>query len=403
MELTERFMNYVKIETTSDPNTHVTPSTKGQFDLAELLVKELKELGVEDAYVSKTCTVYGHIKANCDSDLKLGLIAHMDTSDQMSGKDCKPRMIHDYDGKDIVLNKALNIVMSTEQFPNLLSNKGKTLLVTDGTTLLGGDDKAGVAEIMTLVEYIHEHPDFRHCHISIAFTPDEEIGEGTDHFDIEEFDADYAYTVDGEDASDVEYENFNAASAVVKINGLSIHPGSAKDKMINASLVAMEFNALLPEKERPECTEAYEGFNHLTGMQGEVEKAALYYIIRNHDKVILERQKEDFRKAMDAINEKYGPDTIELKIEDTYANMRELIEPHIEIVDKAKAIINSLGYEAKSTAIRGGTDGAMLTYKGLLCPNLGTGSRHCHGKFEYVVVDEMKMVVELLKKLVAID
>ena len=281
------------------------------------------------------------------------------------------------------------------------NDKGKTLIVTDGTTLLGGDDKAGIAAIMDLVQYIHEHPEFLHCSISIAFTPDEEIGEGADHFDLKEFDADYAYTVDGEDACDIEYENFNAAAARVHIKGLSIHPGSAKGKMVNASLVAMEFNALLPERERPEYTEGYEGFNHLTGISGEVDHCLLEYIIRNHDPKILERQKEDFRRAQEAINKKYGPDTVVLEISDSYRNMRELIEPHIEIVNEAKRIIGELGLRATSTAIRGGTDGAMLTYKGLPCPNLGTGTRNCHGRYEYVVVEEMKLVAELLKRLVA--
>lgn len=321
----------------------------------------------------------------------------------MSGKDCKPRIIKEYDGKDIVLNEEQGIVLSPKQFPNLLDNTGKDLIVTDGTTLLGGDDKAGIAEIMDMLQYLHEHPEYKHCSISIAFTPDEEIGEGADNFDLKEFNADYAYTVDGEEAADVEYENFNAAGARVRVNGLSIHPGSAKDKMINASLVAMEFNALLPEKERPEHTEGYEGFNHLIGINGEVDSCLMEYIIRNHDRKILERQKEDFRKAAAVINEKYGLKTVELEIEDSYSNMRELIEPHIEIVNDAKAIIDSLGLEAKSTAIRGGTDGAVITYKGLPCPNLGTGTRNCHGRYEYVVIDEMKIIVELLKRLVAAD
>lgn len=403
MELTERFMNYCRIDTESDPNTHVTPSTAKQYDLAKLLVKELKELGVDDAYVNDKCVVYGHLESNCGSPKRIGFVSHMDTSDQMSGKDCKPRIIKEYDGKDIVLNEEQGIVLSPKQFPNLLDNTGKDLIVTDGTTLLGGDDKAGIAEIMDMLQYLHEHPEYKHCSISIAFTPDEEIGEGADNFDLKEFNADYAYTVDGEEAADVEYENFNAAGARVRVNGLSIHPGSAKDKMINASLVAMEFNALLPEKERPEHTEGYEGFNHLIGINGEVDSCLMEYIIRNHDRKILERQKEDFRKAAAVINEKYGLKTVELEIEDSYSNMRELIEPHIEIVNDAKAIIDSLGLKAKSTAIRGGTDGAVITYKGLPCPNLGTGTRNCHGRYEYVVIDEMKIIVELLKRLVAAD
>lgn len=401
MELSERFISYCKIDTQSDPNSHVTPSTSKQYDLANLLVKELKDLGVNDAHVDEFCVVYGHIKANHDTNKKIGFVSHMDTSDQMSDTNCKPRIVENYDGNNIVLNSDLNLLLSPEMFPDLLNHKGQTLIVTDGTTLLGGDDKAGIAEIMTMVKYIHEHPEFKHCNISIAFTPDEEIGEGAEHFNIEKFDADYAYTVDGEEAANVEYENFNAASAYVTVNGLSIHPGNAKDKMINASLVAMEFNALLPEKDRPEHTEGYEGFNHLTNIEGEVEKCKLEYIIRNHDKTLLEKQKDDFRTAAKVLNDKYGNNTIELEIKDTYKNMKEYIETHIEIVENVRKILEDLGLNPSSNPIRGGTDGAVLTYKGLPCPNIGTGTRNCHGKYEYVVLDEMEIIVELLKRLVA--
>ncbi len=403
MELAERFMNYCRIDTQSDPNSGTTPSSDKQFNLANLLVRELKQLGVSDAKVNEYCVVYGHIKANYETDKKIGFIAHMDTSDQMSGENCKPRVLENFSGNAANLNKDLNIILNVEVFPDLAKTKGKTIIVTDGTTLLGGDDKAGIAEIMDLVQYIHEHPEFKHCGISVAFTPDEEIGEGAKYFDIEEFDADYAYTIDGEEANNVEYENFNAASAIVKIKGLSIHPGSAKDKMINASLVAIEFNSLLPEKDRPENTEGYEGFNHLTDIEGEVENCKLEYIIRNHDRELLDKQKEDFYKAEKIINKKYGTGTCAVEIFDTYKNMRELIEPHIEIVENVKKIINDLGLEAASKPIRGGTDGAILTYKGLLCPNIGTGTRNCHGKYEYVIVEEMKIIVEVLKRLVAVN
>ena len=401
MELSERFINYCKVATMSDPNTHVTPSTSKQYDLANMLVKELKVLGVDDAFVDSNCVVYGHIKGNDSvNKTKLGFIAHMDTSPDMNDVGCNPRIIKNYDGEDIVLNKELNIIMSKQQFPELINDKGADLIVTDGTTLLGSDDKAGIAEIMQLVEYIHDNPDFKHCDISIAFTPDEEIGEGADHFDIKLFGADYAYTVDGGYISDVDYENFNAATAKVKVNGLSIHPGEAKDKMINALLVAMEFNALLPEKDRPVNTEGYEGFNHLVGMDGEVEAANMEYIIRNHDRTKLEKQKNDFAKAKAIIDEKYGENTIELDIFDTYSNMREIIEKHIEIVDKAKDALRKFGIDAKSSAIRGGTDGARLTYDGLPCPNLGTGGRNCHGKFEYANINEMETMVKVLIELV---
>ena len=400
MELSQRFINYCKIATMSDPESHVTPSSKKQYDLAKLLLDELKEYGVDDAFIDDNCIVYGHIKANNDSLTKIGLIAHMDTSPDMNDIGCNPRIIKNYDGKDIVLNKELNIVMTVDQFPNLLNEKGKDLIVTDGTTLLGGDDKAGIALIMDLVEYCHKHPEFKHCGISIAFTPDEEIGEGADHFDLKVFDADCAYTFDGGDIACVDFENFNAATAKIKINGLSIHPGDAKDKMINALLVAMEFNALLPEKDRPVYTEGYEGFNHLTDMNGEVETAYMQYIIRNHDRSKLEKQKDDFRKAKEIIDNKYGPDTVELDIFDTYSNMREIIEQHMEIVDRAKDILRSLGVEAKSSAIRGGTDGASITYMGLPCPNLGNGDRNCHGKFEYCIIQEMETMSQFLIKLV---
>lgn len=401
MELIERFINYCKIDTESDSNTHTTPSTMKQYDLANLLVKELKEIGVEDAYVNDKCIVYGHLKANTDTNKKIGFISHMDTSEQMSGKNCNPQIIENYDGKDIILNKEKNIILSPEHFSNLKLVVGKTLIVTDGNSLLGADDKAGIAEIMDMLQYLHEHPEYKHCGISVAFTPDEEIGEGAMNFDIKEFDADYAYTVDGGAVNDVEYENFNAASAVVEIHGLSVHPGSAKDRMINASIVAMEFNTRLPKKERPEYTKDYEGFNHLTNINGDVENCKMEYILRNHDKDILNRQKEDFYEASRILNEKYGPNTVEVTIKDSYSNMKELILPHMEIIDDVKKIISELGLEPTSSPIRGGTDGATITYMGLPCPNLGTGGRNYHGRYEFAVIEEMKIMSEILKRLVA--
>lgn len=404
MNIVERFINYCKIPTMSDPNSGLTPSSKKQHVLADLLVQEMKDLGVSDAYKDDNCIVYGHILSNVPNcEKKMGFIAHMDTSFDMNDEGCNPKIIANYGGEDIVLNDSLNIVLSPKQFPCLLEDKGADLIVTDGTTLLGGDDKAGIAEIMDMIEYLHTHPEYKHCNISIAFTPDEEIGEGADHFDLQKFNANYAYTVDGGDVSAVDFENFNAASAKVKINGLSIHPGEAKDKMINALLVAMEFNALLPEKDRPVNSQGYEGFNHLTDMKGDVETAYMEYIIRNHNKTKLEKQKDDFRKAKEAIDEKYGENTIELNIFDTYANMREIIEKHMEIVEQAKGVLKSLGVNPKSCAIRGGTDGASLTYKGLPCPNLGTGSRNCHGKFEYVNIKEMKIMARAITKLVEVN
>lgn len=403
MNLIDRFITYVKIPTMSDPNSHVTPSSSKQLVLANKLKEDLIAIGVTDAIVDEYGVVYGHIKANNGSNKKIGFIAHMDTSPNMNDEGVNPRIIKNYDGKTIVLNEELNITMDPSQFPILLKDVGDDLIVTDGTTLLGADDKAGVAEIMSMLDYIYEHPEFKHCNISVAFTPDEEIGEGADHFNIEYFDADYAYTIDGGEISDVDFENFNAATAKVKVNGLSIHPGEAKDKMINSMLVAMEFNSLLPEKDRPVNTEGYEGFNHIVGIKGDVETTYIEYIIRNHDSDKLEKQKNDFIKAKEIINEKYGNNTIELEIFNTYRNMREIIEEHMEIVDKAKEVLRSFHVEAKSSAIRGGTDGASLTYKGLPCPNLGTGGRNFHGKYEYANINEMETMVKVITKLVSTD
>ena len=400
MKLTERFINYCKIPTNSNPNSHTTPSSDKQFVLANLLLKELHELGVNDAFIDENAIVYGHIPSNSNNKMKIGFIAHMDTSPDMNDEGCKPAIIKNYDGKDIILNKELNIVLSPKQFPCLTKDIGSDLIVTDGTTLLGCDDKGGIAEIMTMVEYLYTHPEYKHCNISIAFTPDEEIGEGADHFDTKIFDADIAYTVDGGEISDVDFENFNAASAKVKVNGLSIHPGEAKNKMINALLVAMEFNALLPEKDRPVNTDGYEGFNHITDMNGEVETAYINYIIRNHDRAKLEKQKNDFRKAAQIINEKYGENTIELEIIDSYRNMREIIEQRMEVVEKAKEALKGLGVNVKSSPIRGGTDGASITYMGLPCPNLGTGGRNFHGKYEYANIQEMETMVKAIIKIV---
>ena len=402
MDIVNRFIKYVMIETTSDRNSTTVPSSDGQLILANLLKDELLALGVEDAYVSEYGVVYGHLKANIENAPKIGLIAHMDTSEDMSGKNIHPGLVKNYHGGIITLNKELNIKLDPKEFPCLLKDIGSDLIVTDGTTLLGGDDKAGIACIMDMLQTLHQNKDIKHGQISIAFTPDEEIGKGTDHFDIEAFDADYAYTVDGGDANEIEYENFNAASATVKIKGLSIHPGSAKNKMINSLLIGMEFNSLLREEAKPAYTEKYEGFNHLLDMSGDCENTLMHYIIRNHDKELFEKQKEDFYNAQDFINKKYS-DILKVEIKDEYANMKELIEPKIEIVERVKEKMVKVGLDPISNPIRGGTDGAMLTYKGLLCPNLGTGGRNCHGKYEYVSVNEMKKVSELLLEIVKKD
>lgn len=397
MDLIERFLKYVKIDTQSQPESSLTPSTLKQLNLGKILVEELHALGLEDAYLSQEGIVYAWLKSNTDKPCaKIGFVAHMDTSPDLTGKDVCPRIIYQYDGSEIVLNEALNIKMSPEDFPSLKQDIGSDLIVTDGTTLLGADDKAGVAEIMNMVEYFVNHPEVEHGAISIAFTPDEEVGRGTENFDIAVFDADYAYTVDGGNANEIDYENFNAASAKVIVNGLSIHPGGAKNKMKNSLLMAMEFQSLLPTFDNPAYTEGYEGFNHLTAMSGDCEKTVMNYIIRNHDRELLEKQKRDFENARDFMNRKYGEGSIDLLIQDTYANMRSYIEKDMNIVYRVYEQIEAMKMTPKSSAIRGGTDGGSLTYMGLPCPNLGTGGRQCHGKYEYASINEMRKVAELL-------
>ena len=394
-------LKYVQIDTESMPESTLTPSTLKQKDLGRILVEELHELGLNNAMMSEEGIVYAWLKSNLDRPCdKVGFVAHMDTSPDMSGKNVNPRLIKNYDGKDIVLNEALNIKMSPKDFPSLKEDIGSDLIVTDGTTLLGADDKAGVAEIMDMIAYFVAHPEQKHGDIAIAFTPDEEVGRGTENFDVKLFNADYAYTVDGGNVNEVDYENFNAASAKVIVNGLSIHPGGAKAKMKNSLLMAMEFQSLLPVFDNPAYTEGYEGFNHLTTMSGDCEKTVMNYIIRNHDKALLEKQKGDFENAALFMNRKYGDNSIELVIEDTYANMRSYIEKKMSMIEIVYEAIRDMGMTPVSHAIRGGTDGASLTYMGLPCPNLGTGGRQCHGKYEYASINEMKKASELLIRIV---
>lgn len=383
------------------PESTTTPSTLKQLDLGRILVEELHMLGLTDAKLTDEGIVYARLKSNIDrKTAKIGFVAHMDTSPDMPGKNVQPRIIQNYDGSEIILNEALNIRMSPKDFPCLQQDIGSDLIVTDGTTLLGADDKAGVAAIMDMLQYFQEHPQKEHGDIAVAFTPDEEVGRGTENFDVAFFDADYAYTVDGGYVNEVDYENFNAASAKVTVNGLSIHPGSAKNKMRNSLLLAMEFQSLLPVFDNPACTEGYEGFNHLTTMSGDCERTLMNYIIRNHDASLLAKQKRDFENAAAFMNQKYGHDTIVLQIEDTYANMRSYIEKNMAMIDSVYEAMEEMGLTPQSHAIRGGTDGASLTYMGLPCPNLGTGGRNCHGKYEYVSINEMKMVSELLVRIV---
>lgn len=401
MNVVDRFMKYVRFDTMSDPNSESVPSSAKQLVLAQALVEEMQEMGIEDAHVDEYGIVYGWIPSNTKKDVPaIGLIAHMDTSPDMSGENVKPRIIRQYNGGEIVLNEALHISMSPKEFESLNDHVGKDLIVSDGTTLLGADDKAGIAEILTFAEMLIQQQ-LEHGLICIAFTPDEEVGHGADHFDIKKFKADYAYTVDGGSVDCIDYENFNAASALVEIHGKSIHPGSAKNKMLNALQVGMEFDSLLPKFEDPACTEGYEGFHHLHDMAGACEYTRMEYIIRNHDEEIFARQKEDFLHAAAYLNQKYGEGTIVCTITDSYANMRQIIEQDLSIVETIKDCMRELGLEPKSEAIRGGTDGARLTYDGLPCPNLGTGGYNYHGKYEYACINEMEVSVALLLKLVA--
>ena len=399
--VTSRLLKYVKVNTISDPKSETLPSTQIQFDLAKILVEDLKEIGVKDASLDENCYVMGSIPGNAKNAPAIGLIAHMDTSPEFSGENVKPQIIEDYDGNDIVLNKDLNIVMKVSDFPYLADFKGHTLITTDGTTLLGADNKAGIAEIMEVAKYFIDNPDVKHGDIKICFTPDEEVGRGTEKFDLEKFGADFAYTLDGSFEGEIEYENFNAASAVVKIHGTNIHPGSAKHKMKNSLLIAMEFNALLPVFDVPQYTEGYEGFYHLDEAGGTVELTTLEYIIRDHDMEKFTERKEFMTKAAAFINEKYGEGTAEIEIKDSYFNMREHILPVMHIVDSAVAAMEKTGVKPIVKAIRGGTDGAALSYKGLPTPNIFTGGFNYHGRYEAVSVQSMNKaiatVIEILK------
>lgn len=401
MNLKDRFIRYVKIDTQSDANSLTSPSTMKQLDLSRLLLEELKTLGVKDVVLDKFGIVYAHIPANVPgSALTIGLVAHVDTASEMSGKNVKPRFIKDYQGEDIILNEEQNIVMKVDEFPHLKRVIGQDIIVTDGTTLLGADDKAGVAIIMEVVSYLKSHPEIPHGAIKIAFTPDEEIGRGVINFDVKQFNADFAYTLDGSDMHVINFENFNAASADILIKGSSIHPGDAKNKMVNATLVAMAFNALLPKEDVPHLTEGYEGFNHITHIEGEVEHAKMHYIIRNHDALKLEKQKQDFIKAAATLNEEYGAGTVTLTLKDSYQNMGPLLKANPEALNRVYDTYKRLGLEVTALPIRGGTDGAQLSYKGLLTPNLGTGGYNFHGKYEFVSVTQMNKMVEVVVSLV---
>ena len=391
--VTERFLHYVSFDTQSDENSTSCPTTEKQKLLAKVLVEEMKEMGISDARMTDSGYVYGTVPG--DPELPtIGLIAHMDTSPDASGANVKASIVS-YQGGDICLNPEKGIFLREKDYESLTRNRGKNLIVTDGTTLLGADDKAGVAEIMTATDTLLRQGG-RHATLKIGFTPDEEVGQGADGFDVPGFGADYAYTVDGGTLGEIEYENFNAADAKVVIHGLNIHPGSAKDKMVNSQLIAMEFAGLLPVQQRPEYTQGYEGFFHLTQMRGEVEESQLHYIIRDHDSENFARKKAVMTEAARFINEKYGAGTLELTIQDSYYNMKKCIEPHMYVVERAKAAMAAVGMEPREVPIRGGTDGARLSYEGLPCPNLCTGGENYHGRFEYIPVEDMEQCVQML-------
>ena len=391
--VTERFLKYVSFDTMSDSSSETCPSTAKQKRLGAYLVEEMKEMGISDAFMDEHGYVYGSVPG--DPGLPtIGLIAHMDTSPDASGADIKASIV-EYNGGDLCLNEEKGIFMHEKDYPSLTANRGKHLIVTDGTTLLGADDKAGIAEIMTAAEHLTEMGG-KHATLKIGFTPDEEIGRGADKFDVEGFGADYAYTADGGTIGEIEYENFNGAAARAVCHGLNIHPGSAKNKMVNSQYLAMEFQSLLPAAQKPEYTEGYEGFIHLIGMKGTVEQSELYYIIRDHDLEKFQEKKQVMQTAADFINAKYGTGTLELTITDSYFNMKKCIEPVMYVVDRAKAAMKKAGMDPREVPIRGGTDGASLSYKGLPCPNLCTGGENYHGRFEYIPVEDMEQCVKML-------
>ena len=400
MKAYERLLNYIQIDTPSDPESGKTPSTDCQFQLANKLVEELQALGVKNAEVDEKCYVYASVPATegYEGCKKLGFIAHMDTAPDFNGIGVKPQIISNYDGKDVALGES-GRVLRVKDFPELAHMKGRTLITTDGTSLLGSDDKSGIAEIMSLLEMILKE-NIPHGKICIGFTPDEEIGAGADHFDVEKFGADIAYTMDGGMEGEIEYENFNAAGAKVLFHGNNVHPGTAKDIMVNAQLLAMEFAGKLPADETPATTEGYEGFFHLTNMEGSVERAKLQYIIRDHSKEKFEQRKDFMLKLVDEMNEIYGANTVELELKDQYFNMKGMVEPHMHLIDYAKEAAKEVGLNPKVVPIRGGTDGARLSFMGLPCPNLGTGGFGFHGPYEHVTAEGMELCVEMMRKIV---
>ena len=402
MTLVERFLKYVSFDTQSSEETEITPSTPGQMVFARYLKEELETLGLEEITLDENGYLFATLPANTDKPLPvIGFIAHMDTSPDMSGKNVSPRIVQNYDGKDIVLCAEENVVLSPAQFPELLDHQGEDLIVTDGKTLLGADDKAGIAEILTLIERLNEE-NIPHGPLCVAFTPDEETGTGAAHFDIDKFGADFAYTLDGDTENEIQYENFNACSASIEFHGVSVHPGSSKDTMVNASLVAMEFDSMLPKGETPRDTEGYEGFYHLLSMEGECALAKLHYIIRDHDAEKFEQRKKVMKQITDDLNQKWGDGTVMLTLKDQYRNMSEIIAQHMHLIDNAKKACEKVGLTPQCLPIRGGTDGCQLSFRGLPCPNLGTGGHAYHGPYEHITVEGMEKAVDMITELVKI-
>ena len=398
-KLIERLIRYAKINTQSDESSDTCPSTEQQWDLAHLLVEELKQIGMKDVTIDENAYVMATLPSNISSAVPtVGFLAHIDTATDFTGEGVKPQVIENYDGGDIVLNEAKQIILSPQEFPELSSYKGETLITTDGTTLLGADNKAGIAEIMTAMEYLIQHPEIKHGPIRVAFTPDEEIGRGPHRFDVEKFHADFAYTIDGGPLVELQYERFNAAAAKLIFQGNNVHPGTAKGKMVHASKMAMEFNAQLPAKEAPEFTEGYEGFYHLISFEGDVEQAKVYYIIRDHDRQRFDQKKDHIQSIVELFQQKYGEDAIQLEMTDQYYNMAEKIEPVKYIVDIAADAMKQVGVTPIIQPIRGGTDGSQLSFMGLPTPNIFTGGENFHGKYEYISVPSMIKATETIIK-----
>lgn len=400
MTLVERFLKYVSFDTQSNEETRLTPSTPGQMVFAKYLKSELESLGLEEITLDEHGYLFATLPANTEKEVPtIGFIAHMDTSPDMSGKDVTPRIVENYNGSDIVLNAEDRVILSPAQFPELLAHKGEDLIVTNGKTLLGADDKAGIAEIISAVAYLKEHPEIKHGKIRIGFNPDEEIGEGAHKFDVEKFGCEWAYTMDGGEVGELEYENFNAATAKIVFKGRNVHPGYAKHKMINSIRIANQFISMLPRHETPEHTEGYEGFYHLIGIQGDVEQTTLSYIIRDHDRSRFESRKREMAHLVRKINAEFGEDTAVLELRDQYYNMREKIEPVMHIIDTAFAAMEAVGVKPNVKPIRGGTDGAQLSFKELPCPNIFAGGLNFHGRFEFVPIQNMEKAMKVIIKI----